>query len=237
MDVVYICREGDNEELRYSIRSVIKNMPHDNIWVVGGKPNWYKGNYVEVRQYRSKLINARSNMEAIANSDEISDDFILMNDDFFIMQPIDSVEYYYSGPLMNKIEYFMNKHPSSTYTKLLKQSFKVLRRHGVGYPLDYSLHVPMVMNKQKLKRILQLNISWRLAYGNIYSVGGILVEDPGSQTKDVKIYIENDKLISVDSNPLSKNYLSTEDKAFQKMKSFFQARFPVPSPYEKWARG
>ena len=46
MDIVYNCRPGkQNEELRYSIRSVMENLPHDNLWVVGGKPEWYTGNY------------------------------------------------------------------------------------------------------------------------------------------------------------------------------------------------
>lgn len=236
MDVVYICREGENEELRYSIRSVVENMPHDKVWVVGGKPSWYKGNYIEVRQFKTKLANARANMDAIVASEEISEDFVLMNDDFFIMQPLQEIKYYYSGTLSNKIEYFRKKHPRSVYTKLLLNSMKALRRHGIMRPLDYTLHVPMVMNRQKLKEVLPLSISWRLSYGNVHNVGGIEVVAPDSPTKDVKIYLENDQLTSVDKNPLSKIYLSTEDRAFEKMKDFFQEKFPNPSKYEKKPR-
>ena len=236
MDVVYICREGENEELRYSIRSVVKNMPHDKIWVVGGKPSWYKGNHIEVRQFKTKLANARANMDAIVASEEISDDFILMNDDFFIMEPIEYPEYYYTGTLAAKIDYFRRKHPRSVYTKLLMRSYKTIKHQGIKVPLDYTLHIPMIMNKEKLKNILPLSISWRIAYGNIYNVGGIEVVADGSPTKDVKIYVENDELTSVDHNPLSKTYLSTEDRAFEKMKDFFQEKFPKPSKYEKKPR-
>ena len=81
MDFVYICRSGDNEELRYSIRSVIRSFPKANIWVVGGKPVWYKGNYIIVEQNQDKYTNALNNIIAICNSKEISVSFIFMNDD------------------------------------------------------------------------------------------------------------------------------------------------------------
>ena len=233
MDVVYICREGENEELRYSIRSVVENMPHSKIWVVGGKPSWYTGNHIEIRQFKTKFANARANMNAIVSSPDISDDFILMNDDFFVMQQIEDVVDYYSGPLAKKIDYFRKKHPSSAYTKLLLRSYKEMKRHGIQIPLDYTLHIPMKMNKQKLADILPLSISWRIAYGNIYNVGGVMVEATGGPTKDVKIYVENGELTDVSWNPLSEIYLSTEDRAFERMKDFFEEKFPKPSPYEK----
>ena len=96
MDIVYICRDGDNEELRYSIRSAVKNLPHDNLWVVGGKPDWYSGPYIEVPQDKAYYRNARTNIRTIIKSNKISNTFILMNDDFFIMNKVDSLPYMYS---------------------------------------------------------------------------------------------------------------------------------------------
>jgi hypothetical protein len=84
MDFVYICKPGDNEELRYSIRSVLYSFPDANIWLVGGKPSWYSGNYIYVDQKHHKYANAINNLHAICDSNEISEEFVLMNDDFFI---------------------------------------------------------------------------------------------------------------------------------------------------------
>ena len=56
MHFVYICKDGENEELRYSIRSVLKNTKDAVIWVVGGKPNWYIGNYIKVIQDQNKYV-------------------------------------------------------------------------------------------------------------------------------------------------------------------------------------
>jgi hypothetical protein len=72
MDFVYICKDGINEELRYSIRSVVESFPDSNIWVVGGKPDWYVGNYIKVDQKLTKYKNALYNLKAITESEEIS---------------------------------------------------------------------------------------------------------------------------------------------------------------------
>jgi len=234
LDFVYICREGDNEELRYSIRSVVQNLPHANIWVVGGKPRWYQGNYIPVKQKGTKFENARANMNAIVSCNQISNDFILMNDDFFIMSPIDYVKDYHCGTLNQKIDYFVNKHPKSKYTKLLINSMKVLRRSGINNPIDYTLHIPMNMNREKLKRIMSMSISWRLAYGNIYRINSEKVTLRPGSAKDVKIYLEDNKLTDVSSNPLSDIYLSTEDRAFIRMKKFFMQTFPNKTKYERF---
>lgn len=233
LDVVYICRDGENEELRYSIRSVVQNLPHAKIWVVGGKPSWYKGNHIKVRQNKSKFQNAKANMEAITLSDEISDDFILMNDDFFIVSPIDEVKYYHAGPLQRKLDYFLSTHPGSQYTALLYKSMKTLNNLGIKRPLDYALHIPVIMNKQKLRDILPLSISWRLAYCNIYKVGGQLIDAPKSSTKDVKMYLKDNLVTDVSENPLSQFYLSTDDRSFVELETIFKEKFPNPSKYER----
>lgn len=64
----------------------MKNLKHDNLWVVGEKPNWYTGNFIHVPAVATKYTNARRNLERICASSEISDSFILMNDDFYVMK-------------------------------------------------------------------------------------------------------------------------------------------------------
>jgi hypothetical protein len=81
MDFVYICKPGDNEELRYSIRSVLYSFPDARIYVVGGKPKWYSGNYIFVDQKHHKYANAINNLQAICDSNDILEEFLLMNDD------------------------------------------------------------------------------------------------------------------------------------------------------------
>jgi len=99
MDYVYVCRPGDNEELRYSIRSTVKNLPEGRIWVVGGKPDWYTGDYIYVQQTGIGHPNVWKQLDVICATEDISDDFVLMNDDFFTVKKLDKVEYFYSGTI------------------------------------------------------------------------------------------------------------------------------------------
>jgi hypothetical protein len=228
MDVVYICRAGDNEELRYSIRSVVKNLPHDNIWVVGQKPKWYTGNFIEIPDKRIKYVNARNNMKAICSSNKISEDFILMNDDFFIMKKVDSLDYFYGGTLEDKAVRFESFSMLGSYTRMLYSTLEKLKDIGIKTPLDYELHVPMIFNKKKLRDALKIKSDlWRSVYGNLYSVGG-------TQIGDVKTYSGNNKKKqSFDWRKDSKNFLSTEDNSFKEVRDkLLNKHFAKPSSYE-----
>ena len=228
MDLVYICRDGENEELRYSIRSAVNNLPHDKIWVVGGKPDWYTGNYIEVNQGRAKYTNARNSLKAICDSEEISESFILMNDDFYIINKVESVPYMYAGTLDDKIKQREDIFNGNTYTTLLRNTLGYLSRKKINVALDYELHVPMVMEKRKLNKVLKLSGLWRSVYGNVFNVGGVKI-------RDVKVYDKKDKFYinSYDINNLELDYLSSNDDSFETIKSLIlEERFPFKTTYE-----
>lgn len=225
MDIVYVCREGDNEELRYSIRSVMQNLPHDNLWVVGGRPNWYKGAHIPVIQNKTYFLNAKTNMRRVLHSDQISDKFILMNDDFFVMQPVEELQYMYSGLLLDKIQLREKQNPGDLYTKMLLKTYSELyQRSHIKQPLDYELHVPMMFEKEKLSSVIGSQGLWRSMYGNIYNVGG-------EQFTDTKIY-NKDHVLSKNIINIESKYLSTEDKVFEDHKQWFNKLFSKPSKFE-----
>jgi hypothetical protein len=233
MDLVYICRDGDNEELRYSIRSAVANLPHDKVWVVGGKPDWYSGNYIPVPQTKTKYMNAKTNMLVISETKEISNNFILMNDDFFILKPQKSIRYYHGGSLLNKIKHLQKRYGSGAYIKLLLATKHFLKTRGIFDTLDYALHVPFKMNRNKLKEILQFDVSWRIAYGNLYSVGGTEVKINSGDSKDVKVYKYDGQLHGIVKNTISDIFLSSNDDSFDVLLPKLQELFPEPSSYEK----
>lgn len=225
MDIVYICRDGENEELRYSIRSVMQNLPHDNLWVVGGRPNWYKGAHIPVIQNKTYFLNAKTNMRRVLHSDQISDKFILMNDDFFVMQPVEELQYMYSGLLLDKIQLREKQNPGDLYTKMLLKTYSELyQRSHIKQPLDYELHVPMMFEKEKLSSVIGSQGLWRSMYGNIYNVGG-------EQFTDTKIY-NKDHVLSKNIINIESKYLSTEDKVFEDHKQWFNKLFSKPSKFE-----
>ena len=210
MDFVYICKDGFNEELKYSIRSVVESFPDPNIWVVGGKPDWYVGNYIQVNQVHTKYKNAAENLKKICSSSEISESFVLMNDDFYIIKKIDNIENYHGGYLLNKINLYQKINGNSNYTRKLAATYKKIIGLGITDPLDYELHIPMIMEKEKLKEVLQYEdkFLWRSMYGNIFNV-------EGKEMQDVKVYTRGPLVFkSYNLNIDQHTYLSSADSSF-----------------------
>ena len=224
MNFVYICRDGDNEELRYSIRSIYKNIESPNIWVVGGRPNWYSGNYVKVDQRYAKHVNARNNLKKIVSSKLIPDDFILMNDDFFIMNPVKDIPYMHGGSLLNKLSMFKKYKTESSYTKMLSDTYDALFDMGIKDPFDYAVHVPIKVNKKLLSKIIYPSLSVRTMYGNVYNVGGIQINDVKLSNKDWF----NNKYTDI-----SGTFISSNDKTFPiLLENIFKFQFKDKSPLE-----
>jgi len=210
MDFVYICKDGTNEELRYSIRSVVESFPDSNIWVVGGKPDWYIGNYIRVNQTQTKYKNAAENLKKICSSKEISESFVLMNDDFYIIKKIDNIETFHGGYLLNKINLYQKINGNSNYTRKLAATYKKIIGLGIEDPLDYELHVPMIMEKEKLKEVLKYEdqFLWRSMYGNTFNI-------KGKEMQDVKVYTKGPLVFkSYNLNIDSHTYLSSADSSF-----------------------
>jgi hypothetical protein len=232
MDFVYICREGGNNELRYSLRSVFANTPVNNVWVVGGKPGWYTGNYIRIEQNKgSKYLNARANLQAIINSEEIPNKFILMNDDFYITKPIDRIPIYHGGSLADKADRYLNYSAASMHTKKLFETLNLLRENGVRNPLDYSLHVPMTIHKGLLQYSVDMGGAIRSVYGNMNRIGGYRLP-----VDDVKVHLKTIK------HPASFDYLNNEhdlpfvsssDQTFATMFRPVLKQFTRVSPWER----
>lgn len=229
MNFVYICRDGENEELRYSIRSVVNNCKIDSLWVVGGRPDWYTGNYIEVTQKYSKYKNAYNNFKAICNTSDIPDNFILMNDDFFIISPVSKITSYYNGTLEEKINAYETILGRSSYINRLKTTQDKLIQMGFDNPLNYEIHVPMAMSKKNLNDVLGMNhnLLYRSIYGNKFN-------DNSIEMKDVKVYSsENFGLLSYDYKNIQSPFLSTESGSFLELKNLFLSKqFSKKTIYE-----
>lgn len=230
MDFVYICKEGYNQELKYSIRSVVESFPDANIWVVGGKPDWYVGNYIEVHQVYTKYKNAFENLNKISISSEISDSFVLMNDDFYIIKKLENIGTYHGGYLLDKINLYQKINGNSNYTRKLAATYKKIISLGIENPLDYELHVPMIMEKNKLREVLKYKdqFLWRSVYGNIYNIGG-------EEMKDVKVYTKGPLVLkSYNLNIDQHQYLSSADSSFQIIwEKILKNQFKQKTKFEK----
>jgi len=229
MDFVYGCREGDNEELRYSIRSVLNSFPEANIWLAGGRPSWYIGNYIKVDQISNAHKNQLNNFKSACESQDIDENFILMNDDFFITNKIESIGYFYGDSLQNKVDIYYQLVGDNSYVTRLMQTNSRLIKYGIREPLDYEMHIPFPVEKSKLKSILEKDgrFNWRSMYGNLFSVGG-------TKMNDVKVYHSGALMKkSFDYKNNQSDFLSSLDESFTILQPTLENLFPNPTKHEK----
>jgi hypothetical protein len=226
VDIVYICRKGENEELRYSLRSVVKNLPESRVWVVGYKPDWYVGDFIYVEDKSTKFNNIRSALSAAAKHPEVSNNFVYMNDDFFLIKPVEKLNTYDGGLLSDKIARYRQVNPTSGYAISLKKTMEHLKNLGVKNPIDYDIHVPMIFNKEKLAEIAYMPFQTRSIYGNLYQIASETITD-------VKRYHRGSYMNELSYTGNDYPFISSEDKSFDLLKETILAdMFPEPSKYE-----
>lgn len=239
MDAVYIVRPGDdNEELRYSIRS-LQNLPVDNVHIVGYKPQWLHGvNHIPVEQTEinsAKQLNARRNMLAAMHSRDIDDEFVLMNDDFYVMKPQSKLPNYHQG---TEQQVFENLAPGLRHTPHwhgFRATLTVLRDFGYDNPLCYSLHVPIVIKKDFYVEAMRITAPphftsslaphVRTVYGNLAQLGGEYMP------VDCKWYFTQDPITE---RFLDQDFASSSDNSFLGSRgNYVKSCFSEPSKYEK----
>lgn len=248
LDVVYPVRPGgNNEELRYSLRSLDKNFPHRNVWLLGMAPHWVQNlSLLSYRQTSGKYQNVQTMMRTICQQDEVSDPFILFNDDFYILQPHETLPTYHRGTADEFLtERRVVKGSLSRYDIGQRTTKEVLEKYGYSPEeiLCYELHLPMVVYKdawvEAYKAILpyysnpaRYRVQMRTMYGNWAQLGGqkLPPEWAVGRQGDVKIYDPTETF------PEDIPYLSGTDTLFNSARSplrkLLRARFPKSSSYE-----
>ena len=226
-DIVYILKNdvGMNE-LKYSLRSVEKNFLFNRVFFFCGCPEGLKPDvHVSFEQKgKTKWEMATSTYRKICETDEVSEDFWLFNDDFFILEKIDELPYMYAGTLEERVQDILTRRGVSAYAMMLKATQIELETKQCT-TLDYALHVPMLFNKQKVIETLDAFPRcpmFRSLYGNYNNVGGVKV-------KDVKIYDR------IGLPKEGQKLLSTADVSFMfgNVGNYIRNKFTQASRWEK----
>lgn len=226
-DIVYILKHGKNEELRYSLRSVEKNFPFRRVWFYGGKPDgiWPDKFVAVIQQGETKWEKVKNTLKSVCKNDDISEDFWLFNDDFFIMKKVESPVNYYDGYLEDRINQIEAKlfGVHSEYSDRLRHLLKTLQGAGVERPLNYAHHTPMLINRAKMLQVLEEypnECMFRALYGNLCKIGGV-------DMPDVKFYQYRQPF------PIGE-YASTADDSWkqEKIGQIIRGKFSTRSRFE-----
>ena len=227
-DVVYILKaSAPTEELRFSLRSIEKNMDHGKVWFYCGKPEGIEPDehVPHVQTGGSKWERVRSSLIEVCRNEKISKQFWLFNDDFFVMRPMQKATNFHRGLLSDHIKDIEHRHCGGTtaYTRNLRNCEMQLRDAGLT-TLDYAIHVPMLVDRAKALEALQMFPRcpmFRSIYGNYAKIGGEFIKD--CKTTDSERVIDP-------ADP----FFSTSNKAFagsvlEQMRNLF----PDPCRYEE----
>jgi len=234
MDIVYINKPGDeNEELRYSLRSLV-NLPHDSVWIVGHCPTWVRGvERIELEPLEDKWANQRQSARAACTEDRISEDFILFNDDHFVVSPLDDLPTWHLGRLGTLINRLAKRGQTDAdeWFYGLKQTQLQMRDWGYKNPDAYEAHIPLRFNRHRLAWMLDNATRQPFLWGAAYSATGHATGRLGDNVK----CIDGHELLAniMRGFPL----LSTEDECFADgpVGDYVRNLFPTPGPYEEAA--
>ena len=223
MDAAYFVRAGENEELRYSLRSLTNVIPApDNVWIVGDPPDWYTGPHIPGNRYDTKQRNVYDNVRIIAEHPDLPETVAVWNDDMYAVAPA-VVEIAYRCTLA---EHLRRAGLGSWWGQSLKMTRTYLGMLGYPDPLSYELHRPLPIHRASMAQILadaaDMSIGnppqWRTLYGNLTGAGG-------EQALDGKVYGE--------SRPMPTGpWLSSSDHNFERVRPILADLYPDPSPWE-----
>ena len=247
-DLVYIVKASEyNPDLQMSLRSVAKFCDYRNIWIIGYKPTWVKNtNHIATKQNQDKWKNSITNYLAACNCPEISENFILMNDDFFALKPIRNWRTSLNvclGTLEEEVEKNKDDIKKSRWKYGFDYALDILNTLNCKNTYNYEAHLPIIINKQNFLNMMNLPIirefmttkkvlHKRSIYKNLYP------EYSTAKPKiisDVKITIEKD----LDDSWLQGEWLSVFDntvgnhKQFPLLNHFLYTLFPSKCKYEK----
>ena len=242
MDLVYIVRNGDNNpDLRYSLRSIAKFVQYDRVWIVGYKQKWIKDvEYIKVTQGPDKWQNSVNNIIAACKNEDISDDFVLMNDDFFAIKPVEDLEASCNvalGTLDDKIEKY--KKYRSGWFNAFRQAKELLQKMKISEPYyDYESHSPIIINKKEFLEFISRSeiqdfiksgkvLHKRSIYKNIYKITPKILSEDVKINKDDEVDTRKEvcEWLSVFDNQVNNRY-------YPKLNKLLKDLFPDMCKYE-----
>lgn len=217
VDAVYLVREGDdNEELRYSLRTLAKNVPHSGVWIVGHKPRWVSDDVAHIPTVQGPDAHANQCVALRAASAAIPGRFDVWNDDFYALRRT-NVTLQHQGPLADHHARYFAVRPRAAYVARLLATLDYL---GPG-ALSYEIHRPIPVVGADLVEVLDeidanpgLPLQWRSLYGNRHRGKGRLVKDRLGWWPE-------------------STWCSTDEYTWRAIEHHMAARFPDPCIYEK----
>lgn len=235
MDLVYTLGPGsnwDNNEIRYSLRSVEKYLNIDRVFIIGEACEFLKDvTYIpliqQTRSAHQKQFNIYVKIVKACYAADISENFIHIDDDHFFLRPVKEINYYHCGNLYKSWDF----NPMPSYRQTLMNTYNELIRRGLP-TLDFNIHCPIVYNKKLfLEKVCKF--PWNMYHGfTLQSLYCNSLKIEGQCGVDCKVRTPYciDDLREITA---FKDLFSVGDDGLNdSMKNYLQELYPEPSRWE-----
>jgi hypothetical protein len=223
----------NDQELRYCLRSIQKHLSgYGDIFIIGKAPKWCK-NAIEIpaedddktfwkeRNIYRKILKA-------CEDPRVTDDFLFMNDDHFLLRDYAAGEfpYYYHGVIADHLA------REDQYGNTIKNTWSLFD----GNIRHYDIHCPILYNKDRFSRYLRIP-DWGKKYGYcIKSLYGHVREILGAESvnyPDLKIDTENLNGKQIKEMIAGRHWFSIGNRAkMGGMEGVLMELYPNKSKYE-----
>lgn len=233
IDALYILGDGskfDNEELRYSLRTLEKHVKNiHKVIIVGEDPKFLsdKAEYHYIPEVKgNKEYRIAKKIYTACEKGIVKGDFLFLNDDFFFTKEFDATKY----PYYHKGDLLLGS-PNKFYKASLMATYNYLKENGFN-TLHFDVHTPIIYNSEKflaLKPHLDksclnaFGFVLKSLYSNIYGI-------EGEEYEDVKLGKFNNNVFE---RMKSTNVVSCYDGGFEDwLYAYLRHEYKEKSKYE-----
>lgn len=157
-DVVYLLADGgsrwNNEEIRYSLRSIEKHLTgYRLIHIIGDRVPFLDVHQIESADFgRIKEINIFKKILLACQMPQVSDPFLLFNDDHYLNRHFDAAEfpYFYQDTLMQTM---YKRKVEDAYMAAMKNTYRALSERGLS-TFYFDVHTPVLIHKKEFIGIM-----------------------------------------------------------------------------------
>ena len=225
MDIVYPLwspSKHHNKELRYSIRSAWKHGKNlGKLWIVGMPIRFLHSRHIIPYDpsYRCKDVNIFGAALQACENPDVSDPFLLFNDDYFMLREFDAnaiPAWYGDVPL------FQQKRSQ----KIFRKTLMFLGARGIKEPKFFDVHMPIPIHKACLLHSRPNDWQKRKFLSKMTYANQCPELNP-VKTLDCKIGIHCDLQAAKE-----RFMFSTSDYPAPDVWEYLEQQFPDPSPFE-----
>lgn len=208
-------KADDGISLKYTLRGIDKHLGGD-VLLVGD--SWGKCEHIPCPDKPGLFYKERNIFDKLLKG---PDEFLMMNDDHFLLDGYSPDPYYFQGTLKDRMRF-----PSGSYDYTLENTFNLCG--NVPY---YDIHCPMKMQKSVLINMNYNWPEWGLCIKSAYmSLTGVR----GEETTDLKFRQYGLKVDSIKEMIEGRTWFSTNHESMRgAMPGVLEELYPLKSKFEE----